>query len=768
MDRLSRRELLQAIAGGAVAGDAAADSRAAPGATAAADDAPRSASAAGARGRPDIAVVVLDDVGYADLGCFGSEIETPAIDRLARRGLAFSNFHVTALCTPTRACLLTGRNAHRVGAGTIAEWARDQPGYRGVIAADVPTLPEMLRELGYANVAVGKWHLAPVSAANASGPFEHWPTHRGFDKWYGFHGPVADHWHPELWEGTVPAAPAPGDDYHLTVDLVDRAIGYLRDHVAAAPERPLFTYLALGACHWPLHAPAVQVARHRGRYDAGWDAVRDARFARQRERGLLPPGTRLAPRNPGVPPWPALSPEERAFAARVQEVYAGFLAHADQQVGRFVSALEALGRLENTVLLVLSDNGASREGGRLGASDLRRSQYVGVQPLPELLASIDELGSATTWPAYAQGWAQASNTPLKWYKSTTFGGGTRAPLIWHWPAAGLEAGGLRRQYHHAIDILPTLLEIAGAAPATPGAMPSRVPVQGVSMGYALREPAAPTRKRVQHYETTGDRAIWADGWKAVTRHLPQRPFDADVWELYDTAADFAELEDRAAAEPRRLAALQELWAREAEANAVLPLDARTVHFFAANVQPQRPEYAFFPGMARLDRLSCPDVARFDHEIEAAVDSPTERGQGVLLAFGTRLAGYELSLEDGYLVYDYAGARHELTTIRASRRTPAGAARLRMSMRRRGPTPEAGAEVSLWIDGLQVGSGVVPRLWPLYSAGAGMRCGLNAGAPIAGRHPSPNRFDGILVKVTVRLALPGGRAAAATASAPQMR
>ncbi|MCU0759701.1 MAG: arylsulfatase [Steroidobacteraceae bacterium] len=757
MERLSRRELLQTMAGGAVAGGASGradgDPRAAPSPTAPAGAAAAATRRGAGPGRPDIALVVLDDVGYADLGCFGSEIETPAIDRLARRGVALANFHVTALCTPTRACLLTGRNAHRVGAGTIAEWARDQPGYRGVIAPDVPTLPEMLRELGYSSVAIGKWHLAPVAAANASGPFGQWPTGRGFDKWYGFHGPVADHWHPELWEGTVPVAPPRGNGYHLTEDLVEHAIGYLRDHVAAAPDRPLFTYLALGACHWPLHAPPGHVARQRGRYDAGWDSVRAGRFARQVALGLLPEGTRLAPGNPGVPSWSSLGAQEQRFAARVQEVYAGFLSHADEQVGRFVAALEALGRLERTVLLVLSDNGASREGGRLGASDLRRSQYVGVQPLPELLAAIDELGSSTTWPAYAQGWAQASNTPLKWYKSTTFGGGTRAPLIWHWPAAGLGAGGLRRQYHHAIDIVPTLLEIAGAPPSAAGG-PSRVPLQGVSMTYALRDATAATRKRVQHYETTGDRAIWADGWKAVTRHLPDRPFDSDVWELYDTTADFSELEDRAAAEPRRLAALQELWSREADANAVLPLDSRTVHFFAANVQPPRPEYVFFPGMARLDRLSCPDVARFDHEIEAAVDVPTAQARGVLLAFGTSLAGYELSIEDGYLVYDYAGARDELTTIRASRRIPAGPSRLRMSMRRHGAAG-AGADVSLWVDSAQVGSGVVPRLWPLYSAGAGMRCGLNAGAPIAGRHPPPNRFDGILLKVTVRLALPAG-------------
>jgi arylsulfatase len=751
---LTRRDLLRVVAEGATLGGLAIGRvESEPAAPILASKWPPDArgSVAPTSNRPDIVLVVLDDVGYADFGCFGSEIATPAIDRIAAEGLAYTNFHVTALCTPTRAALLTGRNAHRVGAGTISEWARPGRGYGGFVRPEAAMLPEYVRLAGFATAAIGKWHLAPLAHANASGPFEHWPTGRGFDKWYGFHGPVADHWYPELWEGTTAAERSASPDYHLSVDLTDRAIAYLHDHAATAPERPIFLYAAYGACHWPLHVPLEHARRQRGRYDAGWDHVRGQRHRRQLEQGILPPGCPLADRNPGVPAWSTLSADERRFAARGQELYAAFLEHTDLQIGRLYEALRSLGRLQNTLFIVLSDNGASREGGRVGAADLRRNHYVAPERLSDLMAALAALGDASTFPAYAQGWAQASNTPLKWFKSNTFAGGTRAPLLVRWPAGGVPGSERRRQYHHVCDLLPTILEAIGLEPpAVIGGNP-QLPIQGISMLYSIRDPAAVTRKSVQVFETQGDRAIWARGWKAVTRHEPSTPFDADVWELYHADEDFAEIRDLASAEPARLAALQALWEAEATANEVLPLDDRTVPHFAANVRPQRPEYVFFPGMARLDRLSSPDISRYPAQFIAHLecDAPAS---GVLIAFGTVLAGYEITMHDGTLRFDYAFSRSERSTIRASRALPSGRHVVRVGFVPRGTKPADGAVVELSLNDERVGGGVVPRLWPLYTAAAGLRCGLNSGAPISESYRAPFRFDCILERVIVRLSL----------------
>ena len=412
--------------------------------------------------RPNIVITVLDDVGFADLGCYGSEVKTPCIDALAAGGVRYNNFHVTALCSPTRACLLTGRNAHAVGVGNIAEWGRaDHPGYKGWIRQDAATLAEMLRDANYGTLATGKWHLSSLHDQNGAGPFDHWPVRRGFDHWYGFHGSAVDHWHPEMFENTSASYPDKSDDYHLSEDLVDRSIHYVADHIAASPERPFFLYLAFGAMHFPLHAPSDDIRRHKGAYDIGWDRLRAERFRRQLELGIVPAGTRLTDRNPDVPPWESLSPDQRRVAARGQEVYAAFLEHTDAQLQRLVDFLKASGQYDNTIMLVLSDNGAASGGPIEGRVDVRRAAYLGDEPLDEMVAAIDTIGSDASYPSYSRGWAQAGNTPLKWYKADTYEGGIRAPLVMSWPDGELPPGRVLPQYHHVIDVVPTLLNMIG-------------------------------------------------------------------------------------------------------------------------------------------------------------------------------------------------------------------------------------------------------------------------------------------------------------------
>ncbi len=714
------------------------------------DPAPATLAAPGWRPRdltrkPNIAVVVLDDVGFADFGCYGSELSTGCIDALAGGGVRFNNFHVTALCAPTRACLLTGRNAHAVGVGNIAEWGRDHPAYRGWIRQDAATLAEMLRPHAYSTLAIGKWHLSSIPDQNATGPYDHWPIGRGFDRWYGFHGNAADHWHPEVFENAIQVHPDKSDGYHLSEDLVDHAIDYVGDHIAAADDKPFFLYLAFGACHFPFHAPPEYVERQKGKYDAGWEAVRAGRYRRQRELGIIPEGTRLAPPNGNVTPWTERSADQRRVSARMQEVYAAFIEHTDDQLKRLVDFLAAEGQLEDTILLVTSDNGAASGGGPAGMLDVRRVAYQEPESLEHLVANLDRIGTEDSQCMYDPGWGQVSNTPLKWYKGDTYGGGTRSPLIVHWPAGGLAGGGIRPQYHHVIDVVPSLLEMIGAP--FPAELDGRrqLPAQGVSFAYALDHPAAPTHKETQHFETLGDRAIWHLGWKAVVRHDGDGDFDDDVWELYHTDVDFAEIDDLAARDPNRLKALVDLWHEEAERYDILPLAANTLALYQGIMPRPRARHVFYPGMTRLDRLSAPDIYGYDSTMLADVELSGSHAEGVLLASGDGGAGYELLMQDGYLVFVYVYTREQRYELESPSRIDAGKHRVGLKLEKTG---EGSATASLMVDGRQVRARELPKLWPVYSPNAGIRCGANTGAPISKRYQGPFAFNQRLRRVVV--------------------
>lgn len=700
-------------------------------------------------GAPDVIFIVLDDVGFSDLGCYGSEIDTPNMNRLARGGAHFTNFHVTAMCSPTRACLLTGRNAHSAGMGAITEWPGGFPGYQGKISKRAATIAEILRDHAYSTLGVGKWHLTPMKEVSAAGPYADWPLGRGFDRWYGFQGAFTDQWNPELYQDNQPIETPARDDYHLSEDLVDRSIAYIDNQWAAAPDRPYFLYLAFGACHWPHHVPADVIAKYKGRYAAGWDAIREQRYARQKAMGVIPEDTLLPPSNPGVAAWTDLSDEERRFCERSQELYAGFLDHTDQQIGRLLAFLESRGRIDNTLIVLLSDNGASPEGGALGtvALNARKHLYHGPESPAQRRAALDVLGSKTTYPHYAYGWAQVSNTPLKWYKTNTYGGGIRAPLIMHWPA-GIKATGRRTQYHHAIDIVPTVLEMLGIeAPASYRGVP-QIPIQGTSMKYSFEVPDAPTRKVSQFFEMIGDRAMWHRGWKAVTHHKVGADFDADEWALYHLEHDFSECRDLSQAHPEKLREFVDLWWSEAHALGALPLDDKwPARSNVARGAAFRKSYTFYPGLERIDRIKAPDMSGRSYSIIADVEIPPEGAQGVLLAFGTSLAGYVFYVKDARLVHEYVFSGDVKHVVRSGVAVTSGRHQFHYEFSKDEKGPGRG---TLLIDGAAVGTTEIPKTWPNRAVQAGLACGRDSGLAISDAYQCPFAFTGTIHRVQVEL------------------
>ena len=571
-----------------------------------------------AEGTPNVVMMLLDDTGFAHLGCFGSGIDTPNFDRLAAQGLRYTNFHTTALCSPSRACLLTGRNHHSVGMRAISNFDTGFPNMRGRIAHSAATIAELLQLNGWTTYCVGKWHLAPMREASAAGPFTDWPLQRGFDRFYGFMQGETDHFHPELYaDNHAVEQPAnPEDGYHLTEDLIDNALGMIRNSVSLVPERPFFLYLPFGATHAPHQAPDEYLEKYRGKFDEGWDVWRERVHERQLELGIIPPNTELAPRNPGVRPWNELDDVEKAFALRLQEAFAAFLDHTDSQVGRLLDGLEGLGVADDTLVIATSDNGASQEGNETGVLDEFRYFNGRQEDMTSVAGRLDDIGTRRSFSNYPWGWAQVGNTPGKRYKQNTHGGGIRDPLVISWPAKVPTDGSVREQFCHVSDLAPTILDLIGVT-----AKPSKaIGTAGVSFAATLFNPTAETDKDVQYFEMFGHRGLVHDGWKAVAYHQPGTPFDDDEWELYHLDRDFNETQNLAATEPERLHALQTLWWQQAEANQVLPLDDRFAPRFAENAERHRggrSHYTFWPGMGHLPSDVAPDLRSRSYRIRLA-------------------------------------------------------------------------------------------------------------------------------------------------------
>ena len=611
-------------------------------------------------GAPDVIYVILDDVGYADLGCFGSEIRTPNFDRLAERGLRYSNFHTTTMCSPTRACLLTGRNHHAVGMRCLANFDFGYPNGRGSISHRAATVAEMLGGAGYATFAVGKWHVAQVEETSAAGPFDQWPLGRGFNRFYGFMNGSTDQYHPEIIEDNHAIDP-PGraeDGYHFTADMVDKAIAMLGAHVSMAPDQPFFVNLGFSAGHFPHQVPADYMERYAGVYEAGWDACREARLARQKAMGLVPEATELPAPNPGVERWADLSDTQRRVAVRLQQAYAGFLEYTDEQFGRLLSFLERMGKLDNTMIVLISDNGASVDCGPEGTTNVLRRFNQIPESAERNLAEIDLIGGPRSFSNYPWGWAQASNTPLRLYKSYTHGGGVRDPMIVSWPDGIRDGGGIRHQFHHVVDITPTVLEVCGvAAPESLRGVP-QMPVHGTSFAYTFEAAEAETRKDVQYFEMFGHRGIWHRGWKAVTKHKPGASFEDEQWELYDLASDFNETRDLSAEQPERMREMRERWWAEAGRYDVMPLDDREVRFLP-KTRPDsvrnRSRFVFYPQVDIIPSATAPITQDVSHRIIAEIEAGP-RAQGTLVSYGNCGGGYVLYLKDGRLtyVYNYCG------------------------------------------------------------------------------------------------------------------
>jgi arylsulfatase len=711
------------------------------------------------KGAPNVLMVVLDDVGFGHLSCYGGPVQTPNLDKLAARGLRYNNFHTTALCSPSRGALLTGRNHHAIGLAAITEAATGFPGNYGTIPKSAATIAEVLKQNGYNTIALGKWHLAPYTAYTAAGPFDRWPLGQGFEKFYGFLGGETDQWAPLLVQDNqfieVPKRPG----YHLTEDLADRTISYIRDQQQGNTGRPFFTYLALGANHAPLHAPKEFIEKYRGKFDQGWDRVREETFARQQQLGIVPANAKLAPRDPLIKAWDSLNDTQKKVYCRLQEAYAGMLDHADHHLGRVFAALDGLGIRDDTLVMVVSDNGASQEGLIDGVTNTDRYRNFNPETVEEMARHLDVIGSPATDPLYPMGWSLAGNTPFKKWKQDTHAGGNTDPFIVSWPARIKDNGAIRSQYHHLVDVVPTLLEAAGLpAPKSVNGV-AQMPLHGVSMAYTFNDGAARTRKKVQYYEMLGSRAIWADGWAAVAWHKKDAPWEEDRWELYHMDEDFSQVNDLAASNPKKLKELQALWLAEAKKYNVLPLDDRR---YERVQDPGRPvaavakdSYTFYSGTSILHPMAAPPFLGNSHTITAHVEIPAGGAEGVLACSGGEFGGWTLFLKAGKLHYVHNYLQIQQYALASPDAIPAGKRTLgiRFNLRERSEKPTFFlGDLTLSVDGKAVAELKDVKMAGQYSTmtGYGLLIGRNTGTPVSHDYETPFAFTGTIEEVTAEL------------------
>jgi arylsulfatase len=718
---------------------------------------------------PNIVIVLLDDAGYGVSSAFGGLVRTPAVERLCERGLQYCQFHTTALCAPTRASLLTGRNHHSVSSGVVAEMATGFPGYAGIIPKSCGFISEILSHHGYATGWWGKNHSVPDNRQSLAGPFENWPHRRGFDYFYGFLGGMTDQFYPALYRNTTPVSPAktPQDGYHLTTDLADDCIAWMRAQKAIAPDRPFFVHVAPGAVHGPHQPPLAWRGRNRGRFDIGWDRYREEVYCRQLELGVIGPGTQLTSRPPEIPAWDSFSLEDRQVLARQMENFADFHEHTDYEIGRIVEALEQMGEFDNTLFIyILGDNGSSAEGGLTGTMNESASMQGNPPPIATMRDRIDELGLPGTSPHYAVGWAWAGDAPFKWVKQVaSHFGGTRNGMVVTWPAWIADTGAKRFQFHHVIDIVPTILEVVGAAEPTMIDGVAQKPIEGVSMAYTFdREHAdAPSTHVTQYFEMLGNRAIYRDGWMACCRHgrLPWQtsgsaPFEEDRWELYNIAEDFSQADDLAERYPGLLRELQDLFLVEAARYDVLPLDDRFVERTDVALRPGfftgRTVIDLPPGLVRLPEGSAPRTNNVDHMISVTAEIPDGGAQGVLICMGGDWSGWSLFVDGDRLRYHYNWYDLERYDVIADRPLPRGTVELRLAFVCDDPHTRGGpATARLFCNEDLVGEGRIEHQ-VRGRFGECLDVGEDTLSPVWGgyRDRLPFRFTGRIVRVELVL------------------
>ena len=655
------------------------------------------------KGTPNVLFVVLDDTGFGQLGCFGSPIETPNLDALASSGLRYNNMHTTALCSPSRSCIVTGRNHHSNAMACITEFATGYPGYDGNVPFENGYLSEILLAHGYNTYMVGKWHLIPASQETAAGPYDRWPLGRGFERFYGFLGGDTSQWNPDLvydnHQVEPPATPEAG--YHLTPDLADKAIQFISDARQVDPDKPFYLHLCPGATHAPHHVPKEWADKYAGKFDDGWDAYRIATFARQKELGIVPADCELSRHDPDVPDWDSLSADERRLYAREMEVFAGFLAHTDHHIGRLIEFLRKMGELDNTLIMVISDNGASAEGGVTGTTNEAQFFNNCPEPVEDSLKVIDEIGGPKHFNHYPWGWTFAGNTPFRRWKRETYRGGSSDPFIVHWPARITARGEVRTQYAHVIDMMPTVLDVLDIEPpATIKGVPQS-PIHGVSFAHTFDDPAGETKRHTQYFEMLGHRSIYHDGWRAVcpwpgpSFAEAAQPFgsaisadtlsqlDATGWELYHVAEDFAETRNLAADNRPRLIALIGTWYAEAGKYNVLPLDGSVLDRMLVErpeLAAPRDRYVYYPNTQSVPNFAAPKLLNRPHSITANVEIPERGAEGVLLCQGSAAGGFSFFMQNGKLVFVHNYVARRVLQGRVDQRRAAGKPRAALRVR----------------------------------------------------------------------------------------
>jgi arylsulfatase len=705
------------------------------------------------QGAPNVLLILIDDAGFGQTGTFGGLIPTPTLDALAARGLRYNRFHVTALCSPTRAALLTGRNNHAVGMGTITNLATDFPGYTGSIPKSAALLPQVLQMNGYATAAFGKWHLIPESEVTPAGPFDHWPTHQGFDNFYGFLDGETNQWFPELVSGTKPvemvAPPGRKADFTLNEDLADHAIDWIKAEKSLAPDKPFFVYYATGATHAPLQAPPEWIDKFKGQFDMGWDRYREIVFERQKKLGVIPPDAKLTPRPSEIPAWDSLTADQQKVAARLMEVFAGFMAQTDHEVGRIVDAIRDTGQLDNTlIVLIAGDNGASLEGGLYGTAN-SMAQINGVpESSADVLQVLDKLGGPTTTPHYPVGWAWAGNTPFQWGKRIgSHLGGTRDPLVVCWPDGIRDQGGLRQQFEDVTDVAPTILDAAHIPIPVEVNGVKQQRMDGMSFLATFASADSPGLRTTQYFEMLGNRAIYHDGWMAASRsgllpwiysNQPPPDLSKQPWELYHLSVDYSEADNVAAGNPDQLSQLQQLFDSEAKRNNVYPLDPR---WAGRQPRPGAKHFVYYAPTGHLFVSLTPVYENHSHTITAWVNIPSGGGDGVLMADGGEGGGFSLYIKDGKPAYTYNYFRRQITTIVGPQVLPPGPAKIALQFAYDGDGAGKGATVTLLVNDKAAASARIPEtVRTAFSFEETFDIGEDSASP-AGPYQSPFPFTG---------------------------
>lgn len=714
---------------------------------------------------PNVLIVLIDDMGFGQSAAFGGPIHMPTVEGLADEGLRYNQFHTTALCSPTRSALLSGRNHHMNNFGSIAETATTFPGQTGQRPNSIASIAEILRLNGYSTAHFGKNHETAAWEVSPSGPTDRWPTRQGFDKFYGFMGGETNQWAPLIYDGMTQVEPSQDPNYHFMTDMTDHAIDWVQSEKSLTPDKPFFIYFAPGATHAPHHVPKEWIAKYHGKFDQGWDKLREETLARQIKLGVVPAGTALAPKPEGIKDWAALSADEKKLFARQMEVFAGFGEYADTEIGRLIQAIKATGQLDNTLIFyIVGDNGASAEGGMNGVFN-ELTYFNGVnESVADILKHYDELGGPMAYGHFAAGWAVAGDTPFAWTKQVASSyGGTRNGMVIHWPKAVAAKGEVRSQWHHVIDIAPTILEAAGLPePKSVNGTP-QTPIEGVSLAYTFANASAPSTHTTQYFEIFGNRAIYHDGWLAGTVHRapweyqPRTKLEDDRWELYDTRSDFSLANDLAAKSPAKLKELQDLFLKEAVKYSVLPIDDRTLERLNAalvgrpDLMAGRTSLTVHEGMTGISENVFINVKNRSHTITADLEIPKGGADGAILAQAGRFGGWSLYLKDGKPTYTYNLLGLERFTVAAENPLPAGQAKIRLEFAYDGGGVGKGATATLFVNDMTVASGRIERTQCCaFSVDEGADVGSDGETPVTEAYSSPFKFTGKINEITIEL------------------